>query len=173
MDYLRKDITGRQKQITLVPYDSNWPQLFERESFHIKKALRRNCIAIHHFGSTAVPGLQAKPVIDILAEVKEISLIDINAIEQLDFEYRGEVIISGRYFSKKNPGVHLHIFEVNSPITKLNLDFRDWLRAHPDDREAYALLKEQLSILHHDGVSYSRAKTEFVNNIQEKIRKNT
>jgi GrpB-like predicted nucleotidyltransferase (UPF0157 family) len=111
VDYLRKDFHGRPKIIELVPYDLAWPILFELEAKLIREALGENCIAIHHFGSTAVPGLMAKPVIDILSEVKDLALLHVAAIEQLGFEFRGEVIISGRYFSKKNLRVHLHVFE--------------------------------------------------------------
>jgi GrpB-like predicted nucleotidyltransferase (UPF0157 family) len=78
------------------------------------------------------------------------------------------VILSGRYFSKQNPRVHLHVFEKENPIVKRNIDFRDWLRTHGDDREAYSMLKKQLAVLHKDGMSYARAKTEFFDAILTK-----
>lgn len=168
MDYLRKDIQGKPKIIELVPYDSHWPVLFEQEATVIKQVLGKNCVSIHHFGSTSIPGLPSKPVIDIIAEVHSFSLLDVTTFGQLGFEFKGEVILSGRYFSKKSPRVHLHIFEKDNHLIKRNLDFRDWLRTHDDDRDAYSMLKEQLAALHKNGVSYTRAKTEFIDAILTK-----
>ncbi len=157
--------------IEIFPYDPTWPELFEEESIFIRQALGENCLAVHHFGSTAVPLLRSKPVVDILAEVETFLRMDVPKLEQLGFEFRGEVIISGRYFSKRSPRVHLHIFERENPLIRRNLDFRDWLRVHEDDREAYAVLKEQLASSHSDGISYARAKTAFVDGIIAKCRK--
>jgi GrpB-like predicted nucleotidyltransferase (UPF0157 family) len=122
-------------------------------------------LAVHHFGSTSVPGLSAKPKIDILAIVKQLGSIDYAALEKLGFESRGEVIPTGRYFCKESPRVHLHIFEEGNPLIHRNLIFRDWLRTHEEDREAYAALKMKLAGVHNDGMSYCRAKTEFINQI--------
>ena len=105
--------------IKVVPYNPQWPEIYEKEAAPIKKALENNCLAIHHFGSTSVPGLSAKPKIDILAVVKSFSLIDIPALEKLGFEYRGEIIPTGRYLSKETPKVHLHIFEEGATAHKL------------------------------------------------------
>jgi GrpB-like predicted nucleotidyltransferase (UPF0157 family) len=65
----------------LVPYDSTWPEVFEQEANVIKQVLGKNCVAIHHFGSTSIPGLQSKPVIDIIAEVHSFSLLDVMTLE--------------------------------------------------------------------------------------------
>ena len=169
---LKPGIIGKPKIIELKPYDPSWVTIFEQEKPKIEKALGTNCVALYHFGSTAIPGLRAKPVIDIMAVVKNLSLIEIFALEQLSYEYRGEVVISGRYFSKLNPKIHLHIFEEKNPLIKQNLLFRDWLRTHDDDRDAYALLKEELAKLHTNGVSYSQAKTEFITTILKKSAEN-
>ncbi len=123
---------------------------------------------LHHIGSTSVPGLSAKPKIDILAIVKTFSSLDIPALEQLGFQYRGEVIPTGRYLSKENPQVHLHIFEDGNPMIKRNLIFRDWLRTHEADRDAYAKLKIKLASEHTDGMKYCMDKTEFINSVIEK-----
>jgi GrpB-like predicted nucleotidyltransferase (UPF0157 family) len=170
MDYLGQDIKGSPKIIELVQYDPDWKKLFEQEAGFLTQVLGKNCVAIHHIGSTAIPGLRSKPVIDILVEVPDFPSLDITAVEQLGFEYRGEVILSGRYFSKKNPKIHLHIFEVGNPLISRYIFFRDWLRTHDDDRKAYEVLKEELALKHKDGVSYARAKTEFVEGILELSR---
>jgi len=158
------------ESIEIAPYDPEWPQMFETEAAPIQGALGDNCLAIHHFGSTSVPNLSAKPKIDILAVVRHLSAIDSSAIEKLGFEARGEVIQTGRYFSKQSPHVHLHIFEIGNPLIERNLIFRDWLRTHDDDRNAYEALKKDLASVYHDGMSYSRAKTEFINQIVEKAQ---
>ncbi|MEI6243179.1 MAG: GrpB family protein [Chlamydiota bacterium] len=157
--------------IEIVPYDPAWPLQYEIEKGPIERALGINCLAIHHFGSTSIPGLFAKPKIDILAVVKDLSTIDNNSLEKLGFTARGEVIPTGRYFSKDHPKVHLHIFKQGNPLIKRNLLFRDWLKNHPQDREAYAIVKKKLSLIHNDGMEYCHAKTQFVETILEKASK--
>lgn len=165
---LKPGLQGKPKTIELKPYDPSWKTTFEQEAQRIKMVLGINCVTLHHFGSTSIPGLCAKPVIDIIAVVKDLLAIPVSALEELGYEYRGEVVISGRYFSQPHPKVHLHLFEENNPLIEQNLLFRNWLRAHDADRDAYALLKEHLAKLHTDGVSYSNAKTEFVDAILKK-----
>ena len=156
--------------IEIVEYDTKWPEIFGNEAKLIQEALGENCFAIEHFGSTAVPGLCAKPKIDILAVVKDLSLTPVAALERIGFENRGEVIPSGRYFCKAVvPRIHLHIFEEGNPLVEQNLKFRDHLRAHPKDRAAYAKLKKELAADHSDGMSYCHAKTDFINQILQKI----
>ncbi|MBN2479842.1 MAG: GrpB family protein [Parachlamydiales bacterium] len=154
--------------VEIVEYDPNWPKLFEKEKEPIKKALKNNFLDIFHIGSTAVFGLCSKPKIDILVVVKDISLIDVKALEKLGYENRGEVIKTGRYFSKKNPKIHLHIFEKNNPNIERNLKFRDYLRSHEDARKEYAALKKELAYLLNDGMKYCWAKTEFIERILKK-----
>lgn len=159
------------KIIELVSYDPAWPQLFEQEAQLILRALGNNCLDIYHFGSTSVPGLSAKPKIDILAVVKNMQSIDSSALERIGFESRGEVIPTGQYFSKELPKVHLHVFAEGNPDIERCLMFRDYLRDHEDAREAYAALKRHLADIYCDGMDYSKAKTEFVDQIIEKAKK--
>lgn len=134
------------RKIEVVPYDSVWPQMFEEEAARIKQALGDTCIAIHHVGATAVPGLCAKPKIDIIAVVKEGEL-SIPSLEKIGYEYRGEFNIPFRFgFSKRPslPNINLHVYEEGNPEVELNLLFRDYLRAHPEALEEYAALKLEL-----------------------------
>ncbi len=108
--------------------------------------------AVHHIGSTAVPGLRAKPVVDMLAEVADLACLDgqNDRLEALGYEVMGEFGMSGRrYFRKNNPEggrTHqLHVFEAGSPQVRRHLDFRDFLRAHPEHALAYAHLKSELA----------------------------
>lgn len=130
------------KQVEVVPYDPQWPQQYEDEAKAIRNALGNNCIAIHHIGSTSVPGLAAKPKIDIIAVVEDPK----KAIEQLTasgIDYRGEYNIPMHYgFSKRSEvNVNLHVYEKEHPEVELNLTFRDYLRNHPDVRDEYAAVK--------------------------------
>ncbi len=133
------------KQVEVVAYDSRWPEQFEVEADSIKKGLGDNCLAIHHVGSTSVPGLAAKPKLDIIAVVKDPK----KAIEQLQtigVDYRGEYNIPLHYgFSKRGTiNVNLHVYESGHPEIELNLTFRDYLRSHPEMRDAYAAVKKEL-----------------------------
>lgn len=129
------------KKIEVVPYDPKWPQIFQKEQKLIWEVLGDNCLAVHHFGSTSIPGCFAKPKIDILVVVHSLLSVNSSALEKIGFEDRGEVIPTGRYFSKESPKVHVHIFEIGNPLIEQNLKFRDWLCAHKEDREEYSKLK--------------------------------
>ena len=132
--------------IEVVPYDSNWPRLFEEEATKIKQALGENCIAVHHVGSTSVHGLCAKPKIDIILVVKDRAITTQN-LETIGYRYRGEFNIPLHLgFTKRNqiPEVNLHVYEEGNPEIELNLLFRDYLRTHPEAREEYANLKLNL-----------------------------
>lgn len=131
--------------IQVVPYDPNWPRIFEQEAGRIKQALRDNFLEIHHIGSTSVPGLSAKPKIDIIAVVKDLTSAR-DQLEKIGIQYRGEYNIPLHYgFSKRGEvDLNLHVYEKSHPEIILNLTFREYLRAHSDVRDAYARLKEQL-----------------------------
>ena len=159
--------------IQIVSYNPRWPQIYDNEAALLIRALGTNCLAIHHIGSTSVLGLSAKGIIDILAIVKDFSYVDISALKKLGFENRGEVIHTGRYFSKMTPRIHLHLFEEGNPLIEHDLLFRDWLRTHDDDRDAYSKIKKDLAIKHTDGMSYCIAKTKFINTIIEKAKKHS
>jgi GrpB-like predicted nucleotidyltransferase (UPF0157 family)/GNAT superfamily N-acetyltransferase len=131
------------RKIEVVPYNPAWPQMFEEEAEHIKQALGENCIAIHHIGSTSVPGLCAKPKIDIIVVVKSMEYI-IQDLEKINYEYRGEFNIPLHLGFRKRPpltNVNLHVFEEGNPEIELNLLFRNFLRTHPEARQEYAKLK--------------------------------
>ncbi|MFA6118720.1 MAG: GrpB family protein [Parachlamydiales bacterium] len=156
-------------EIEIVEYNPKWIKIYKKEANTIQDVLGDNCLAIYHFGSTSVPNLKAKAKVDILAVVKNLSLINNAGLEKIGFENRGEVIKMGRYFCKKTPRIHLHIFEENNPNIEKNLKFRDWLRTHEDDRNEYAKLKIDLAKIYDDGMEYCEAKTDFINKILDKI----
>ncbi len=155
--------------VQIVPYDPAWPKIFEKESALIQQALGENCAAIHHFGSTSVPGLSAKPKIDILAVVKDITC----AFSLEGFKPRRIVVPTGRYFIKEIPPIHLHLFEKGDPWIEKNLQFCSWLRSHTDERNAYAALKQELAVQYceQNAMEYCRAKTGFIERIMEKANR--
>ena len=139
------------RKVEVVPYNNQWPQLFQTEANRLAAILGNEVVALHHVGSTAVPHLAAKPIIDILAEVKSIARIDaVNAVlRQAGYLPQGEFGVAGRRFFIKgdetNRSHHIHMFQTGHPDIATLLAFRDYLVAHPDEAEAYGRLKETLA----------------------------
>lgn len=130
------------KAIQLEPYNEKWPHFFQRE----EKAIRSEVpyvLDIYHIGSTSVPGLTAKPIIDIIGVVRERESA-VEPLKKLGYAFKGEYNIPFRsYFNKE--GVNLHLYEQGHPEIELNLVFRDFLRNHSEERDAYAALKAKLA----------------------------
>lgn len=157
--------------IEVVKYNPAWPQIFQDEAEKIKEALGNNCFAVHHIGSTSVPGLSAKPIIDILPVVFNLKDVDASNInmQKLGYEVKGEYGFMLRRFFVKENAFHVHVFEQDNPEIDRHLKFRNWMRNNPDDRDAYASLKEKLAEKYHnDRTSYCFGKDGFVANIDEK-----
>jgi len=133
------------KHIVVLPYNPDWPKIFEAESQKIKNALGDNCIAIHHIGSTSVPGLSAKPVIDMIVVIKDSEKVT-QQLESLGFKSKGEYNIPMRLYFNRSEGIdtNLHVYQEGHPEIELNLFFRDYLRERPEARDEYAKLKEDL-----------------------------
>jgi len=164
------------RQVTVVPYDPQWPSDFNRAAREVEAALGKNLLALHHIGSTSIPGIHAKPIIDMLAVASDLSRIDGRAdrMRLIGYEAMGEFGIEGRrYFRRDNAaGVrteHLHTFAVGSPDVRRHLAFRDFLRTRPDLAQAYALLKQRLAAAHPlDINAYMDGKDEFIRQTQAK-----
>ncbi|OJV13131.1 MAG: hypothetical protein BGO27_02780 [Alphaproteobacteria bacterium 33-17] len=130
------------KKIEILPYNPAWVEMFEKEANLITTALQDNIMNIYHIGSTSVQGLYAKPIIDIILEVKN-PKTTITALENLGYKYKGEYNIPMRlYFAKDK--FHLHVYPENHPEIELNIKFRDYLRENSGAREAYSNLKHNL-----------------------------
>lgn len=162
------------RTIKVVPYDSNWPKLFEEEAALLQIALGDNCIAILHIGSTSIPGLEAKPIIDILPVVKDILAVDMisEAMISLGYDVRGEQGMAfRRFFHKRSPSrsCNVHVYEENNPEINRYLKFRDWMRSHKDDALAYGNLKQDLAQKYPDDIfQYCSGKDAFVASIDAK-----
>ncbi|MFN9537696.1 MAG: GrpB family protein [Planctomycetota bacterium] len=157
-------------RVDVVPHDPNWISLFELEALGLRDALGEDQVSVHHIGSTAVPGIEAKPIIDILLEVRSLDWLDVNAtrVTALGYEGLGECGIPGRrYFRKSNElGIRshqIHAFELGSSGATRHLAFRDYLRAHPDVAAEYSLLKQQLAAsCQHQIELYMAGKDPFI-----------
>ena len=154
----------------IAEYDPAWPGLFERERGLIAGALGDLAAAIEHVGSTAVPGLGGKPVIDMMVAVRDVfdeGQRCVAPLEGLGYEYRGEAGIPERlYFRKISGGKRshqIHMVEHKSDFWERHILFRDYLRRHPDEAEAYYDLKVRLAMeFRMDREGYTEAKTRFI-----------
>lgn len=164
-------------EVRVVPYHAQWPALYELEAARLREALdQRGCsVVLEHSGSTAVPGLAAKPIIDILGgrstETSRRSVID--ALEAAGYIYRGERGIPGRDFFRRGVprSYHIHVAMIGSVFWNDHRDFRDYLRANPEASARYSALKCDLALrFPSDRESYISAKTAFVLDILERAR---
>jgi len=164
--------------ILLAEPDDGWPAAFASARDELLAALGPDAfIAIEHIGSTSVPGLAAKPLIDMMAAVTHLDEVDpmIAAIEALGYEYLealSRAIPGRRLFERRDadgaPTEHLHVVEYEGDNWKRHLGFRDWLRARPGDRKTYEALKRRLAARYDDTKEYSAAKTDFIREIEAK-----
>ena len=154
--------------VQFTPYNSQWPQMFECEARKIKTALGDNCLEVHHIGSTSVPGLSAKSIIDILVVVKDILKVESAALDTLGHQGRGELGMPfRRYFS--NGLYHIHIWQEGSSEIEKQLLFRDYLRTHPEDCADYQALKKDLAEkFKNDRPTYTLKKGPFIKKILKK-----
>src|SRR3977135_2442654 len=158
--------------IVVSDYDPNWKTLFKQERTRIKNALGSFALAIEHVGSTAVPGLPSKPIIDLLVGVPGIEgamARCIEPIEALGYNYIPEYVswLPGELFFRKGPPGpwthHMHVMELSCPRWEALLVFRDYLRAHPEAAQAYADIKRDLAASSVDNIAaYRNGKTVFV-----------
>jgi GrpB-like predicted nucleotidyltransferase (UPF0157 family) len=166
-----------RKSVELVAHRKEWKTLFEREEKLLRSALGDYARAIEHIGSTAIPKLVAKPIIDILIGVDDLSEVEkyLPELSQIGYEYRGEAGIAGRrYFRKGTFAVsthHLSIVEKGGEIWRRHILFRNYLRANREAARAYNELKKQLAIKFKDRrEDYTNGKTAFVEEILRAAR---
>jgi GrpB-like predicted nucleotidyltransferase (UPF0157 family) len=161
-----------EQPVHIVPYDESWPSRFEQERTIMDRVIGGWVVGgIEHVGSTAVPGLVAKPVIDIMVGVESLeasraAIPVLGEIEYCYFPYRPDVM---HWFCKPSPSFrthHLHLIPFRSRLWVERLAFRDYLRGHTDVAVEYAELKQRLAAQHRlDREAYTDAKTPFVERI--------
>lgn len=163
-------------RVTIEPHRESWRTDFAHEARRLESALGPALKILHHIGSTAVPGLWAKPIIDILAEVISVEAIDGCGpeMERLGYEVMGEFGIAGRRYFRKNDASgarshHVHAFAAGSPSVTRHLAFRDYLRTHPAVAAEYSALKLRLlEACNGDLQTYVDGKDAFVKDVERK-----
>ena len=157
------------QHIFVTDYNPEWPHMYQEEEKKIRAILRENCTAVYHIGSTSVPGLAAKPILDIMPVVKSLEAADRVAaeFEKLGYEYLGEFGIKGRRYLRKggDERTHqIHIFQADDLDNIVrHLAFRDYMRTHKKEREEYASLKKELALrFPYDIGGYCDGKEDFV-----------
>jgi len=164
------------RRARVVAHDPAWRRGFDTEAKQITRALGDIVVAVHHIGSTAIPGIFAKPIIDLVLEVDDVVRLDekSSAMEKLGYEVMGERGIPGRrYFRKHNAsGVrthHVHAFAAGSAEVERHIAFRDYMIAHPAEAQAYSTLKQQLAQEHpYDTQAYQDGKGAFIKEYEAK-----
>jgi GrpB-like predicted nucleotidyltransferase (UPF0157 family) len=176
-----------QEQIAIVPYDPQWPALFAREKDHLLSCLPKDLIGrVEHFGSTAVPGLAAKPVVDVLVEVTDLQatrerIAPVLESQGYDYFWRPSWGDDGppfyAWFIKRDPGAgarthHIHMVERDFEGHWDRLLFRDYLIEHPPVADEYRRLKISLARAHPDDrVAYTEGKTKFIVEVTERAKR--
>jgi GrpB-like predicted nucleotidyltransferase (UPF0157 family) len=176
-----------QEDIRIVPYDPMWPIAFLREKEHLLSCLPPELIRrIEHFGSTAVPGLSAKPIVDMLVEVSDLELTKTRITPVLeaqgyDYFWRPTHGDDGppfyAWFIKREPDTrvrthHIHMVEAHFVMHWNRLLFRDYLIDHPQVAQEYTQLKTHLATAFpNDRTTYTKGKTEFVVRVTEQARR--
>ena len=171
------------RTIEVVEYDPAWEMAFTQEVGKLLKVFGESLIAIHHIGSTSIPGLSAKPVIDMLVVLRETETIDrfSAAMRGLGYRVRGECLDAeipgtpGRfYFTKDDPERrthHVHVYAVDHPEIVDKLAFRDYLRTHPQRAAQYGAIKRHLAVEHrHDNIGYMRGKDAYIKSVLDEAR---
>ena len=163
-----------QKHVIVVPPDPGWAGKFDAAARELTEALGEILLAIHHIGSTAIPGIWAKPVIDLLPVARDLTRMDghVAAMQALGYEAMGEFGIPGRRYFRRDgsDGMrthNVHIFQEGSPHVARHLAFRDFMRAHPDLSRRYSDLKRGLAQQHpHDINAYMDGKDAFIKEME-------
>jgi GrpB-like predicted nucleotidyltransferase (UPF0157 family) len=166
--------------VVIANYDPRWPLEYDEEKTRLQKALGPAMLAIEHMGSTAVPGLAAKPIIDIMVGVRSLDDVGplMGPLRELGYEYAPdfEASIPNRRFFRKGPEHarthHLHVVELDGEFWERHLLFRDYLRRHPRVAHDYEQLKRALAIEYgSDRSGYTEAKTGFIRGIETRARR--
>ncbi|MCW4051786.1 MAG: GrpB family protein [Candidatus Bathyarchaeota archaeon] len=168
------------RSVKIVDYDLQWPIVYEEERHRILEATGDIIAGIEHIGSTSVPNLGAKPIIDIMVAIDKLEDAEkcIKPLQKLRYEYQPEheaEMPGRRFFRKGNPPkeqhYHLHMVELTSEFWQRHLLFRDYLRTHPETAQEYHELKKRLADKYGaDRESYTEAKTSFIGAVLEEAK---
>jgi len=159
-----------------VPHSPQWTSSAAAESARLTRAIRDTLLTVHHIGSTAIPGICAKPILDLIPVFTRIESADSARpiLEQLGYAFWGEYGLLGRRYCTfddpvtKRRTIQLHCYAAGNPEITRHLAFRDYLLAHPDIAQAYAAEKRRCQSLHPlDSHAYSDCKGEWIQRVEQ------
>jgi GrpB-like predicted nucleotidyltransferase (UPF0157 family) len=170
-----REMTPLSSRILIVDYDPNWPELFAREADRVRSLLGSQVLRLEHIGSTSVPGLAAKPVIDLLLVVadssEEASYAPVLQSAGYVLRTREPNWHEHRLFKGPDTNINLHVFSSGCPEVERLMLFRDWLRGDAEDRDRYEKTKRALAEKEWERVqNYADAKTHVVEEILARAR---
>ena len=172
-----KKLIPEQRDVELVPHNPEWSQLADEESRRILECISIPVIGIYHIGSTSVPGIKAKPILDFVLEVEDMEAFikESGNLEKLRYVSKGEYGIPGRqFFTKDTLGErthHLHVFQQGHQDIERHLVFRDFLRSNLEAAKEYENLKEKLAKrFPKKSDMYTEAKSDFILSMDEVAR---
>lgn len=159
-------------KVRLSEYSDQWAVLFQDEVNFLRTIFDDEVVRFEHFGSTSVPGMKAKPVIDMMCIVKDINNVDLfnDRMKSLGYDVAGDWGIPGRRLFRKGGEErthHIHFYQTGSPHIERHLIFRDYLRNHPEEAERYSKFKEELALRFENTSDYSPAKKAFVSEMEQ------
>ena len=177
-DHTIRPLQPLSARITIVDYDSQWSRLFQREAERIQSIIGDRALRIEHTGSTSIPGLAAKPIIDILLVVTDSSDESeyVPALEAAGYQLhiREPEWHEHRMFKGPDTDINLHVFSHGCSEIKRMLAFRDYLRSHEADRELYARTKRELAQCYWKYTQdYADAKTSVIEQIMARALNST
>lgn len=159
--------------IRIVEYDSEWPIAASEEIGRLREALGPAAVRLEHIGSTSVPGLAAKPILDLLLAVASIELtaVYVDPVEHLGYLFAPDAATPDFHFFGKPPerprSHHLHVCEAGSEHQLRHLAVRDFLRTHSDEADRYAALKREIAARHpQDRLAYVEAKEGYMTDLE-------
>jgi GrpB-like predicted nucleotidyltransferase (UPF0157 family) len=167
-------VSGLSDRVELVDHDPRWAELFEEERERLAGVFDGRAVGIEHIGSTSVPDLCAKPIVDVLIGLRELELTDeqIAAMQRLGYDYLGEHGLPGRLFFRKDPRTHhVHVVQYGGEHWERQMVFRDTLRSDPEERRRYDEFKRRLAEEGHPREAYTELKTPFIREVEARARR--
>ncbi len=173
-----KIIGLRRKKVVLLSYNPAWKKLYEEEKKLISFVIGEQALDIQHVGSTSIPGVKSKPIIDIAIGVESLKDRDtcIKPLEEMGYQYKNDSGVKGRYFfvkgSEDNRTHYIHLVKLNSEQWKNFIFFRDYLRKNKKAVEKYNILKEKIAEKYKDDRdTYTLRKSIFIKKVIKEFKK--
>lgn len=172
---LAKAINLERMSVELAPHSPDWARHAGEESARLKEAVGDTLVVIHHIGSTSIPDILAKPVIDLMPLVRDLAALDLreSAVRALGYDWYGEFGLAGRRYCKKDDPVtkkrqfNVHFYQLDNPGIARHLAFRDYLRAYPKIAKEYEAEKVRAAALQPDDVlRYNDEKNDWIKRVE-------